>query len=95
MAHFAAFAGNVFFIQVQADAGNSQSQIEAGSNVWILRVQPDFSEEIHNRGGLHDRNISQRKIAHSADGLFKLAGDAGAFAGVIAIVRSWSEFIHQ
>jgi len=58
-------------------------------------LQPDLAEEVGDGAGLDDIGRAERQVADGADELLKLAGDAGALAGVVAVVRTRREFVDQ
>src|ERR1700691_6611879 len=103
MAHLAAFAGLVFLVQVDANPWNGQRAIEmrcvttpssfarGGPRV----IEPEIAEQVGDGGRLYNRHVPQGKVADGAHQLLELAGDAGAFAGVVAVVRARGEFVDE
>ena len=90
MTHLATLTRLMFFVEMQAHSGHSKRQIEPG-----ISFEPDIAEQVGDRGGLHDADVAERQIADRADCLLELAGDAGAFAGVVAVVRARGEFVDK
>lgn len=95
MSHLSPRAGRVFFVEVKADSGNGERFVEARFAWLAIGFEPKVPEQISDGGGLDDGDISQRKIADGAHALLELAGDAGALAGVVAVVGAGREFVDE
>src|SRR4051794_35285747 len=69
VSHLPAGARRLFSVQIQPDARLSKHTLERRRSIG-----PQITEEVHDRGGLKDRWIAQRQIAHGAYELLELAG---------------------
>src|SRR5882757_5042847 len=90
MAHFAAGSGGVLFVEVQADTVDFERAVEAR-----LAVGPRVAQQIRDGGGAKYACAAQRKIADGAYVLLELADNAGAFAGVIAVMRPRRKLVDE
>ncbi len=95
MSHLATASRPELFVQVELHSRDGKRFIKAGLTRMSVRVEPDVAEEVDDSGGLDDGGISKGQIADGADVLLKLAGHAGAFAGVITVVRARREFVDE
>ena len=95
MSHFASTSRPELFVQVELYARNGKGLIEAGLSGATAFVEPDVAEQVDDGGGLNDGCVAQGKIADGPDVLLKLAGDAGAFAGMVAVVGPRRELIDE
>ena len=59
------------------------------------RGEPEVAEEVGDGAGLDDGGGAEGQVADGADELLELAGDAGAFAGVVAVVGAGGELVDQ
>ena len=80
----------VLFIEMQAHAVDLERAIE-----MRLAVGPYIAQQIRDRRGTKNVSAAQRKIADRAHVLLKLADNAGALAGVIAVVRARRKLVDE
>ena len=57
MPHLAAFAGLVFFVQMDSNARNCQRAVE-----MRRMVEPEIAEQVSDGGRLNDRNVAQGQV---------------------------------
>ena len=91
MAHLPARARRVLLVEMQPHAGNSQGRGE----IRRRRSSQTSPSKLTIAAGVISAVSAQRKIAHGAHGLLKLAGHASALALVIAVVGARRKFVHQ
>ncbi len=95
VAHLATAARAQFFVEVKAHAWDGEGGVEAGLARGAVWTDPDLAEKVGDGGWLDDFDVAEGKVADGANMLLKLAGHAGALAGVIAVVRARGELVDE
>src|SRR5689334_21981154 len=91
MAHLAARASAALPVEEQTCPGYTQRRREVGCAVAL----PQVSEQIHDRGGTRRLSDAEGQVAHRTHELLELARGAGQLGGVIRVVWTRRELVHE